>query len=177
MIPGQFGLDIFSELGRLGFDSYLVRGIGIMDRGFVWALQEAAYTQRDIRRIVAYQKELMVSVDKRNAEKDAHKMTLAEAAWERREKWNGYYIVKHRSQFGLRGALSLIMALEIRHPTPIILCESQQKIIYVQESPDAVHLFETFGGFTFGMDHNWGYKNEPGKREVGLREVKKVLKG
>ena len=24
MIPGQFGLDIFSELGRLGFDSYLV---------------------------------------------------------------------------------------------------------------------------------------------------------
>ncbi len=24
MIPGQFGLDIFSELARLGFDSYLV---------------------------------------------------------------------------------------------------------------------------------------------------------
>lgn len=24
MVPGQFGLDIFSELGRLGFDSYLV---------------------------------------------------------------------------------------------------------------------------------------------------------
>ncbi len=24
MIPGQFGLDIFSELGRLGFDSYFV---------------------------------------------------------------------------------------------------------------------------------------------------------
>lgn len=24
MIPGQFGLDIFSELGLLGFDSYLV---------------------------------------------------------------------------------------------------------------------------------------------------------
>jgi rRNA-processing protein FCF1 len=26
MIPGQFGLDIFSELGRLGFDSYIVAG-------------------------------------------------------------------------------------------------------------------------------------------------------
>jgi len=24
MIPGQFGLDIFSELGRLGFDSFVV---------------------------------------------------------------------------------------------------------------------------------------------------------
>lgn len=24
MIPGQFGLDIFSELGRLGFDSFIV---------------------------------------------------------------------------------------------------------------------------------------------------------
>ncbi len=24
MIPGQFGLDIFSELGRLGFDTYIV---------------------------------------------------------------------------------------------------------------------------------------------------------
>jgi rRNA-processing protein FCF1 len=26
MIPGQFGLDIFSELGGLGFDSYFVAG-------------------------------------------------------------------------------------------------------------------------------------------------------
>jgi hypothetical protein len=31
MIPGQFGLDIFSELKRLGFDSYLVARASIKE--------------------------------------------------------------------------------------------------------------------------------------------------
>jgi rRNA-processing protein FCF1 len=31
MIPGQFGLDIFSELKRLGFDSYLVAGASVKE--------------------------------------------------------------------------------------------------------------------------------------------------
>jgi len=31
MIPGQFGLDIFSELGRLGFDSYIVASASVRE--------------------------------------------------------------------------------------------------------------------------------------------------
>ncbi len=31
MIPGQFGLDIFSELKRLGFDSYLVANASVRE--------------------------------------------------------------------------------------------------------------------------------------------------
>jgi rRNA-processing protein FCF1 len=31
MIPGQFGLDIFSELGGLGFDSYLVPSASVKE--------------------------------------------------------------------------------------------------------------------------------------------------
>lgn len=31
MIPGQFGVDIFSELKRLGFDSYLVAGASVRE--------------------------------------------------------------------------------------------------------------------------------------------------
>ena len=31
MIPGQFGLDIFSELGRLGFDSYIVSSASVRE--------------------------------------------------------------------------------------------------------------------------------------------------
>lgn len=31
MIPGQFGVDIFSELKRLGFDTYLVPGASVKE--------------------------------------------------------------------------------------------------------------------------------------------------
>ncbi len=37
MIPGQFGLDIFSELRRLGFDSYLVPRASIRELEKIYA--------------------------------------------------------------------------------------------------------------------------------------------
>jgi uncharacterized protein len=37
MIPGQFGLDIFSELGRLGFDSYIVVSASVKELGKIIA--------------------------------------------------------------------------------------------------------------------------------------------
>ena len=37
MIPGQFGLDIFSELGRLGFDSFIVASACVKELGKIVA--------------------------------------------------------------------------------------------------------------------------------------------
>jgi len=33
-----------------------------------------------------------------------------------------------------------------------------------------------FGGFTFGMDRNWGYQNTPGVSKVTLVDIKRFLK-
>ncbi|MBI4598907.1 hypothetical protein HY734_01775 [Candidatus Uhrbacteria bacterium] len=161
------------KLKRLGFDPVLVRGIGIMDRGFVWALREEGYSEKDVKRVLAYQKELMaVFVDpKEEARKDA----TAEKAWNGRKVWKGFTVISHQSKDGLRGRLSRIIAVEVKHPIPLILSEPKRGTVYVQESPHAPALIRHFGGFTFGMDRNWGYKNEGNKPRVMLMDVKKFL--
>ncbi len=37
MIPGQFGVDVFSELGRLGFDSFLVTRASVRELEKIYA--------------------------------------------------------------------------------------------------------------------------------------------
>jgi rRNA-processing protein FCF1 len=38
MIPGQFGVDVFSELGRLGFDSFLVPRAAVRELEGIYAM-------------------------------------------------------------------------------------------------------------------------------------------
>ena len=53
--------------------------------------------------------------------------------------------------------------------------EKKRGLIYVQESENAMDLFRKFGGFTFGVDHNWGFRNVPGKKSVSLKDVQLCL--
>lgn len=162
-----------TRLDKLGFDPLLVRGIGILDRGFVWALLAQGYSKRQVEHVLAYHDELTSVLHDQKTE--VRKNTWALDAWEKRKVWNGYFIVESNKDFSLRPRLSRIVAVEFGKPTPLIIIEKKRKLIYVQESPHAMKLFETFGGFTFGLDHNWGYHNEAGKKRVGLKEVKEAL--
>lgn len=179
MLPSsleQF-LDLFSltdkKLRALGFDPLLVEGIGAMDRGFVWALQDEGFSKKDIKRVLAFHDKLLEHIN--NPKTEARKMELAQSAWQKRRKWHGYFIIESRADVQLRPRLSRIVALEIGKPTSLIILEHSRGLIYVQESDRAMKLFETFGGFTFGLDRNWGYRNEPGKPKVTLISVQKVL--
>lgn len=161
------------QLTKLGFDPVLVRGIGVMDRGFIWALQEEGRSKKEIDRVLAYHDQLIGQIQ--NPKTEARKNRAAASAWKRRQKWNGYFVVETRANLQLRPRLSRIVALELKKPTPLIIIERARKLIYVQESDHAMRLFRTFGGFTFGGDRNWGYVNEKGKPKVTLKEIKQVL--
>lgn len=161
------------RLKELGFDPMLVKGIGVMDRGFVWQALEEGYSWRDIKKIMDYQDELMREVRDMKAEKE--KITQAKKVWTGREKWNDFYVLKNNTTIGIRARLSRLMAYEMKKPTPIILVEPKRHFIYVQETDRAQDLFKKFGGFTFGMGTNWGYKYDKGEKKPNLEDVKKFL--
>ncbi len=167
-----FGLSD-AKLRAFGFDPKLVRAIGVMDRGFIWALQEEGYSKKEIDEILTFHDGLLAHIQ--NPKTQARKQEVAFRAWQKRKKWNEYFIVETHSDVQLRQRLSRIVAIEIGKPIALIIIERKRGLIYVQESDCAMKLFERFGGFTFGQDRNWGYRNEKGKSTVGLKEVKKML--
>jgi len=162
-----------SYLKKLGFDPRLVRGIGIIDRGFVWALQKENYSATEIKKIIAYQKKLMRPFVDLKEEKKYEQ--AAHEAWKRRKVWQEFSIVVDKTKKGLRPFLSLLFVKKFKRRTPLILDERVRGVIYVQGSPKTKKLFDKFGGFTFGEEMNWGYKNQPGRKKVTLAEVKKFL--
>ncbi len=162
-----------AKLTTLGFDPYLVRGIAMMDRGFVWELFRQGYPLRDVKKVLAYQRELMATVRDQGGED--RKERLAQAAWKKRKAWRGFQVVVDGHDMGLRGRISLIIALTLKKPTPLILVEKRRGFMYVQESDFALALFKKFGGFTFGGDRNWGYHNSPGVRYVTLKDIQNAL--
>lgn len=162
-----------SKLKKMGFDPKLVRAVGIMDRGYVWALKRKGYSARDIERVFAYLDELMGI--KRNAREERAKNKLAKKVWKARTEWHGYEVVVSNETEGLRGRISKFIFEEVGMPLSLILEEKKRNVIYVQESEHSYELFEQFGGFTYGMDRNWGYKNGKGVKQVGLAEVKAFL--
>lgn len=167
------------KLRALSFDPKLVRGIGIMDRGFLWALKEEGYSKADIDKIMAERDRLMRRI--RDPKIERRYDALARQAWKNRRRWKGFEVVSSRSPIDLRPRVSLIVARTRKRPTPLIVSEPVRGVIYVQESRFAMDLFRVFGGFTFGMDRNWGYRMEKGKPTVTLLDVKrellKVMKG
>ena len=160
------------KLTKLGFDPKLVYGIGILDRGYIWALQEEGYTDVQIRKVLAFHDELIAPL--RNQQTEGRKQRLTESAWKRRKKWRDFYVVETKADLQLRPRLSRLVAVKFRKPTPLIIIERKRKLVYVQESDYAMDLFEAFGGFTFGLDRNWGYRNE-GKKKVTLKDIKRVI--
>ncbi|MFH1088854.1 MAG: hypothetical protein V1716_00305 [Candidatus Uhrbacteria bacterium] len=163
--------DLYLE--KLGFDPRLVRGTGIIDRGFVWALQNAGYSESEIKKVIAYQKKIMRPFVDLQEEKKYEKAALE--AWRKRTVWQEFFIVIDKTKKGLRPYLSLLFVQKFKHQTPLILDEQVRGVIYVQGSPRTKELFDKFGGFTFGEAMNWGYKNQVGQRKITLTDVKREL--
>ncbi|TAL50030.1 hypothetical protein EPN81_03995 [Patescibacteria group bacterium] len=161
------------QLKKWGFTPRLVRGIGIQDRGYVWALQDEGYSAKEIKAVMAFHDSLIAHLQ--NPQTEARKERLAQAAWERRKKWREFLIITTRADIQLRPRLSRMVVQQIKKPTSMIIVEHGRGLIYVQESPYALHLFERFGGFTFGLDRNWGHRNEKQKKPITLRDVKKAI--
>jgi len=162
-----------TRLRSFGYDPKVARGIGVMDRGFIWALKEEGYRPKEIGAVLALRRKLLA--DHGMLRDEEKRMAAARKAWDGRKEWNGYQVVESRTSAGIREGVSFIVALEVGRPTPVIFVEKGRGLIYVQESNQAMDLFRAFGGFTFGSDRNWGYRNGMGKRQVTLKDVQRIL--
>jgi hypothetical protein len=144
-----------------------------MDRGFIWALQKEGYSKKDIDSVLSFQKKLTKNMVDKKQEKACDR--IAKKAWSNKKHWGGYIIVRHKTLADIRQRISLFIASEIKKPTPVIIYEPKRGVIYVQESTFAKELFNNFGGFTFGLDQNWGYQNNKKNAYVALENVKDFL--
>jgi hypothetical protein len=164
------------ELRQKGFRPRIVHGIALMDSGYVWELRDQGYSEEEIRTVIDKQDALMRSV--RDVKNEKEKRAHARKIWEDREAWSGFYIIVNESEYEMRARVSLIIALEVKEPTPLILADKGRGFIYVQETELASDLFERFGGFTFGSGNNWGFKNagKPESEHVKLEDVKEAIK-
>lgn len=146
-----FGFDD-AALVVLGFDPVLVRGVGMIDRGFLWALRNEVADPVLQKRIRDYYRSLSLQLGKDRAAMEK----AAQEAWEGREVRDGLIIVRSPSKtIGIRDAISFIIADTFDTPQSTLILEGDRRM-FVQESDAATALFAKYGGFTFGRDRCWG---------------------
>ena len=162
------------EIKTAGFDPRMVRGVGSMDRGFLWALQRDGYSQDEIKDVSRYTRDL--SRRARGDEKTDLNEAASARAWEHRRQ-AGEYLVVTSDEPGaeIRPVVSLMAAEQFGKPTPMIITSRGGLLIYVQETLKAIELFKKFGGFTFGQDTCWGYNNAINERKVTIENVLAVI--
>jgi len=147
------------QLTEWGFSPVMVHSVGVIDRGFVWALKDAGYVGEGRKEALAFYRTLTeeLGVERRDKEEAA-----ARAAWEKREERDGFLIVRgEEDRISIRDALSFIIASEFDEPQPVMIIQGERRM-YVQDTEKAKVLYDTFGGFTFGQDRCWGILKEEG---------------
>lgn len=153
-----FGLDD-EALRGLGFEPLLVRGVGMIDRGFVWELKKEGLAPEDAKRVREYYRTLMQEIGGPSQEAWAE----AQRAWEAREQKGDIFVIRsQRADFKIREALSFLMADLYEEPPQNLIFEGSGRVT-LQDSNAAPALYKAFGGFTFGQDRCWGFAPTPGR--------------
>jgi hypothetical protein len=160
-----FALDD-SRLTTYGFDPFLVKGVGLMDRGWVWELSREGIEKADRKRIIDYYLSLLEDLGGSRPEG----MAEARKVWETREERNGVIIVQTPTDTRIRESLSIILAENFEEAPTTVVIEGTERIS-VQDTDKAVQLHEKFGGYVFGKDRCWGYPKTAEKPGPTLEEI------
>lgn len=151
-----------------GFDPVLIRGVGLIDRGFVWELVKENVPEADRKRMIAYYREQNAVLDPNRIQEEG----AAKAAWKNREIVEGVIVVTSEdAHLSIRDAISFLVAGEFDTP-PVVIISQPGRIIYAQDTPTALALHQTFGGFTFGQNLCWGKAVD---ENVEIPSVEEVL--
>ncbi|HRH32333.1 MAG TPA: hypothetical protein PLK06_03325 [bacterium] len=156
-----------AHLSSLGFDPALVRGVGMIDRGFIWELKKEGLSQSDQKRIRDYYVSLMHELGSPSAEAVAE----AKRAWADKEQRGQLFVVtSKRADVKIREALSFVIADEYDMPPQVLILEGNGRVS-LQDSDLAPKFHQAFGGFTFGQDRCWGFAPEPGESAPSLASM------
>ncbi len=160
------------KLESLGFDPLLVKGVGMVDRGFLWELTKEGVKKEDAKRIRDYYLDLVRELG------GMPESIIAEAqqAWDKREEQGAFIVVRSKNKGAhIREALSFIVADHYTTPPQLIILEGDGRVT-LQDSELAPKLHQTFGGFTFGKDRCWGFAPTSDKSAPKLEEILEVLR-
>ena len=160
-----------ARLVELGFDPLLVRGVGMIDRGFVWELKKAGLSPAEQKR----SRDHYVSLMNELGSPAAGSVEEAKRAWDDREQVGGIMVVQsRRADVKIREALSFVLADLYEQPPQVLIFEGNGRVS-LQDSDFAPALHRAFGGFTFGQDRCWGFQPEPGSPAPSKQEIFRIL--
>ncbi|MFZ2681630.1 MAG: hypothetical protein WAZ14_00840 [Patescibacteria group bacterium] len=164
-------LEVFAlsdtKLTELGFDPVLVRGVGMIDRGFVWELSKEGLSKVDQKRIRDHYVELMHELGAPSEGAVAE----AKRAWDERQQVGELLVVQSkRADLHIREALSFVLADLYESPPQVLILEGSGRVS-LQDSWLAPRFYAKFGGFTFGQDLCWGFAPEPGSPAPSLEAM------
>jgi hypothetical protein len=136
------------DVKELNFDPVLINGVGAMDRGFFWAVNELDYSNEEKKRIIEHYESLLLEL---GGEERGRQEAEAEEVFEGREELGKFlYFNARKANTRLRDALSFRIAREYGRPIASII--DMADTLYVQETTEYEELLREFGGFTFGTN-------------------------
>lgn len=140
------------ELKSAGFDPDVMRGVALLDQGFVWELARSNLSQEKQKEARAYYLARKREIHPRYQEVEE----AAREAWKHAYVHDGIMIIRANSTHHLREALSFLIADAYPVNPPVNVIEEGDGRVSVQETEKAEELFKTFGGFLFGKKRCWG---------------------
>lgn len=157
-------------LDELGFDPFLVRGVGMVDRGWVWELYKEGLKKEEVSRVMDYYLTLREEL---GGDYPAQ-ASAAKKAWENREEHGGIFVITSDAPVRIREELSMILAKTFEVPPVTVIKEGAERIS-VQDTDKAVKLHEVFGGYVFGKDRCWGFAPTKEKPAPEMKDILAVL--
>ena len=152
------------DLVGWGYDSRLILGIGILDRGYTGALRKKGYQPAEIKKVLALEGEILSKIWPNLKETSL----AAKQIWAEKEKRDDYIIVKADVRYDIRSELVRESYFAGLDQEPLIVSSLAGKKIYVQNvKPRIVRLLnKKVDGhtFVFGMGRCWGVDNIKSKK-------------
>jgi hypothetical protein len=140
------------DLENAGFDPKVIRGVALLDQGFVWELGRSVLSEE--KKHAA--REYYLSCKREIQPKYTDIEQAAEDAWKSREVGSGFVIIHSTSTHHIREAVSFLIADAYQENPPTSIIVEGDGRISVQETDKAEGLFNKYGGFLFGKKRCWG---------------------
>lgn len=144
------------DLRGAGFDPEIIRGVALIDQGFLWELAGSELSLEKQRASRAYYLSCKRDIDSNySATEEA-----ALVAWQTKEMNDDVVIIRSASSYHIREAVSFLLADAFPKAPPTSIIVEGDGRVSVQETEKAKELFAKFGGFLFGKKRCWGMTSE-----------------
>lgn len=145
-----------SDMRSAGFDPEIVRGVALIDQGFLWELATSELSPDKQRASRAYYLACKRDINPHYAATEE----AALLAWQTKELQGNLVIIRSASSYHIREAVSFLVADAFPEVPPTSIIVEGDGRLTVQETNQAEEFFAKYGGFLFGKKRCWGMAAE-----------------